>query len=526
MSGCPSALPDERTQHDADEPAEERKHERSENTRPQETVDVQAEAEQSGNPADKQQQQGVDDERDEPEREDVKREGNNADEVADDPIDDSENQRHDQVGQDDSERVCGRERGHGDSGHYQGGQPECDGVNEKTNEQSSHPITMPVALDRRNARPARNRLDGVTNSPADPSVRLRPEILAAAPYRQGKPAPADSFKLSSNENPFDPLPEVLEAIASGAVNRYPDAAATALSERLAERFGVSRGGVHVGSGSVSILAQLIQAAAGPGDEVLYSWRSFEAYPGLVTVAGAHSVMVPNLPDHRHDVSAMAAAVTDKTRVAIICTPNNPTGTIVAAAEFHGFMNAVPENLLVLLDEAYVEFVTDASAVNGRDLLGQYPNLVILRTFSKAFGLAGLRVGYAVGPERILDAARATAIPLSVTQAAQSAAIAALDHEDQLMERVAVLTQRRDELVDAVRAQGWPVPLSQANFLWLATGPDTAAANDILLSHGIVARALLPDGIRVSVGEAESVQRVLEATAHIAEALPSVLISGT
>lgn len=362
----------------------------------------------------------------------------------------------------------------------------------------------------------------VTDSQTEPSVRLRPEIMAAAPYRQGKPAPAEAFKLSSNENPFAPLPEVLEAIANLPINRYPDAAATALSDRLAERFGVTRAGVHVGSGSVSILAQLIQAAAGPGDEVLYSWRSFEAYPGLATVAGATSVMVPNTADHRHDLVAMAAAVTERTRVAIVCTPNNPTGTIVTAEEFQTFMAAIPKDLLVLLDEAYVEFVTDTSAVNGRDVLGTYPNVVVLRTFSKAFGLAGLRVGYAVGPERILDAARSTAIPLSVTEPAQRAAIASLDLEDKVMERVHVLTKRRDEIVAAVRDQGWPVPVSQANFFWLATGADTIDANEILLAHGIVARGLLPEGIRVSIGEAESAERILAATAEIAQKFPHVL----
>ncbi len=378
---------------------------------------------------------------------------------------------------------------------------------------------MPCRLRDAQSHTRGNRLDPVTESRTELSVKLRPEIMAAAPYRQGKPAPADSFKLSSNENPFDPLPEVLEAIANGAINRYPDAAATALSDRLAERFGVTRASVHVGSGSVSILAQLIQAAAGPGDEVLYSWRSFEAYPGLVTVAGATSVMVPNTADHRHDLVAMAAAVTDRTRVAIVCTPNNPTGTVVTARDFHSFMAAVPNDLLVLLDEAYVEFVTDSSAINGRDVLGQYPNLVVLRTFSKAFGLAGLRVGYAVGPERILDAARSTAIPLSVTEAAQRAAIAALDVEDKVMARVGVLTERRDELVAAVREQGLPVPVSQSNFFWLPTGADTVAANDILFAHGIVARALLPEGIRVSIGEAESAEGVLAATAEIVQKFP-------
>lgn len=362
----------------------------------------------------------------------------------------------------------------------------------------------------------------MTDIRRSPGVRLRPEILASAPYRQGKPAPADAFKLSSNENPFEPIPAVLEAIAASAVNRYPDAAATLLSERLAERFGVSRAEVHVGSGSVAILAQLIQAAAGPGDEVLYSWRSFEAYPGLVTVAGALSVRVPNRADHRHDLPAMAAAVTDRTRVAIVCTPNNPTGTIVTADEFETFMASVPNDLLVILDEAYVEFVTDPAAVNGRRLVGKYPNLVILRTFSKAYGLAGLRVGYAIGPEPILDAARSTAIPLSVTEPAQRAAIAALDHEAELLERVAVIAARRDEVWSAVTAQGWPVPRSQGNFLWFATGADTESANDLFLRNGIVGRSLAPDGIRVSIGEAESVEKLLAGSAEIVEKLPSAL----
>jgi histidinol-phosphate aminotransferase len=232
----------------------------------------------------------------------------------------------------------------------------------------------------------------VTTEDQPAVVRLRAEIVASAPYRQGKSAPADAFKLSSNENPFEPIPAVLEAIAASSPNRYPDATAALLSARLADRFATSVDAVHVGAGSVSILAQLIQAAAGPGDEVVYAWRSFEAYPGLVTVSGATSVQVPNLPDHRHDLPAMAAAVTERTRAVIVCSPNNPTSTLVTADEFHSFMSAVPATVLVLLDEAYVEFVTEPDAVDGTGLLGRYPNLVVLRTFSKAYGLAGRRVG--------------------------------------------------------------------------------------------------------------------------------------
>jgi histidinol-phosphate aminotransferase len=355
-----------------------------------------------------------------------------------------------------------------------------------------------------------------------PRVRLRADITALAAYRQGKPAADDAFKLSSNENPFEPIPAVLDAIAQSSINRYPDAVALELRARLGERFGVGIGQVHLGAGSVSILAQLIQAAAGPGDEVIYAWRSFEAYPGLVAVAHATSVTVPNDSEGRHDLPAMAAAVTDRTRVIIVCSPNNPTSTIVTADEFEAFMAEVPESVLVLLDEAYAEFVTDESTVDGRGLLGLYPNLVVLRTFSKAYGLAGLRIGYAVGPEYVLDAARTTAIPLSVTEPAQRGALASLDHEEVLLERVARLSVLRDEVWRALLDQGWRVPRPQGNFVWLETGAMTERAAEIFAEHGIVARALGEDGIRVSIGEAQSVEQLLRASAEVVRDLPTVV----
>ena len=218
--------------------------------------------------------------------------------------------------------------------------------------------------------------------------------------------------------------------------------------------------------------------------------------------------MPNLPDHRHDLDAMAAAITDRTRVVIVCSPNNPTGTIVTAAEFEQFMSRVPADLLVLLDEAYIEFVRDGASVDGRTLIGRYPNLVVLRTFSKAYGLAGLRVGYAIGPVAILDAARSTAIPLGVTGAATAGAIASLDAEAELLERVDVIVERRDRLRSALIAQGWPVPQAQGNFVWLPTGADTAAVAERLFDAGVVTRAFPPEGIRVSVGEEESVDTLL------------------
>ena len=357
-------------------------------------------------------------------------------------------------------------------------------------------------------------------SPSDqPSVRLRPEIVALPAYRQGKAADAAAFKLSSNENPFDPLPGVVEAVnAVSTFNRCPDASALALRERLAARFGLTADEVHIGAGSVALLAQLIQAAAGPGDEVLYSWRSFEAYPSLVTVSGATSVRVPNRADHGHDLPAMAAQITDHTRVVIVCSPNNPTGVIVTADEFAAFMAQVPADLLVILDEAYAEFVTDPAAVNGPSLLGRYPNLVVLRTFSKAYGLAGLRVGYALGAEYVLDAARASAIPLSVTEPAQRAAIASLEHEAELLERVAGLSVLRDEIWRDLVEQGWNSPQPHGNFIWLPTGELTVWAADVFSEHGIVVRALPPEGLRISIGEHESVENLLKASQEVVNRL--------
>lgn len=351
--------------------------------------------------------------------------------------------------------------------------------------------------------------------------RIRPEIAALAPYKQGKQAGPDAFKLSSNENPFEPLPSVLDALAKATpVNRYPDASATRLRERLGERYGVTPDQAHVASGSVAILYQLVQAAASVGDEVIYAWRSFEAYPGLVLVAGATSVQVPLTADGRHDLDAMADAVTDRTRAIIVCTPNNPTGPIITAAEFEAFVARVPADVLIILDEAYAEFVTAEDAVDGLDarVYEEHPNVVVLRTFSKAYGLAGLRVGYAIGNATVLNAARATAVPLSVTGAAETAAIASLDAESELMQRVAVIVERRTTLVTALRAQGWDIPDSQSNFVWLPTGAHTDQIAGAFVAADIIVRPFSGDGIRISVGEHESVEKVLQVAESVVQTL--------
>ncbi|MGO3554236.1 MAG: aminotransferase class I/II-fold pyridoxal phosphate-dependent enzyme, partial [Microbacterium gubbeenense] len=208
------------------------------------------------------------------------------------------------------------------------------------------------------------------------------------------------------------------------------------------------------------------------------------------------------------LEAMAGAITDRTRCILVCTPNNPTGTAISSADVEAFLARVPNDVLVLLDEAYIEFRTDDEAVDGlaERIYERHPNVVVLRTFSKAYGLAALRVGYAIGHTRVLDAARATQIPLSVTQQAEAAALASLEREAEIRDRVAVIADRRGRLVADLRAARWDVPDTQSNFVWLpTTDPAHAAAFD---AAGLVVRPF-PDGIRISVGEEESLARVAE-----------------
>lgn len=365
----------------------------------------------------------------------------------------------------------------------------------------------------------------MTSTSSEPVLpRIRPEIAALPPYKQGRPADPSGFKLSSNENPFDPLPGVVEA-ARAAVdfNRYPDATASALRAALGEKYGVEADAVLVGAGSVALLQAFIQAAATVGDEVLYSWRSFEAYPGLVLVAGATGVPVPNRPDGRHDLDAMAAAVTDRTRAILLCTPNNPTGPIITSAEFHAFVAKVPADVLILLDEAYAEFVRDDAAVDGlaERVFEAHPNVVVLRTFSKAYGLAALRVGYAIGHPRVLDAGRSTVTPLSVTATAVAAAVASLAHQAELDERVDEIVRRRSQLVEGLRAIGWDVPDAQGNFVWLPASDrvDAATIAGAFDAAGIIVRPF-PEGVRISIGEHESVEKVLGIAGSVVSSLPS------
>ncbi|ARZ69010.1 histidinol-phosphate transaminase [Streptomyces sp. HU2014] len=335
--------------------------------------------------------------------------------------------------------------------------------------------------------------------------KLRAALEGVPTYKPGKPAAAEgpvAYKLSSNENPYPPLPGVLEkaVAAAGTLNRYPDMACTGLMAELAERFSVPVTHLATGTGSVGVAQQLVQATAGPGDEVIYAWRSFEAYPIITQVSGATPVQVPLTEGEVHDLEAMLAAITDRTRLIFVCNPNNPTGTVVRRAELESFLDRVPSGILVVLDEAYIEFVRDAEVPDGLDLYRDRPNVCVLRTFSKAYGLAGLRIGFAVAHEPVAAALRKTAVPFGVSHIAQEAAIASLRSEDALRVRVSGLVEERARVVEALTAQGWTVPETQANFVWLRLGEravDFAAACE---RAGVVVRPFPGEGIRATIGE--------------------------
>jgi histidinol-phosphate aminotransferase len=332
------------------------------------------------------------------------------------------------------------------------------------------------------------------------SPRFRAVLDAFVPYKPGG-GDADAARLCSNESPDGPLPSVRAVVAAAAagLNRYPDHGSAQLTDVLAGRLGVPAAHVAVGCGAVGLIQQLLAATAEPGAEVLYAWRSFEAYPALTDLAGATSVRVP-LAGAAHDLPAMARAITPATRLIFICNPNNPTGTAVRRAELTRFLDQVPSDCLVVLDEAYREYVRDPGVPDGLTLLPGRPNLALLRTFSKAYGLAALRVGYLVGHEPVVTAVRKTQLPFAVNALGQAAAIASLAARDELTERVERVLAERDRVAAELRGQGWSVPPTEANFVWLPLGPDTgpfAAASE---AAGVIVRPYPPDGVRVTIGE--------------------------
>jgi histidinol-phosphate aminotransferase len=349
-----------------------------------------------------------------------------------------------------------------------------------------------------------------------PSPRFRSILDQFVPYQAGRaPSAAGgrSHKLSSNESPFGPLPSVVKVITEAAAqaNRYPDDRSVLLTEAIAARFGVPASHVAVGCGSVGLAQQLLEAVGEPGAEVVYAWRSFESYPTLSDLAGVTSVRVP-LRDEVHDLAAMADAITGRTRLIFVCNPNNPTSTAVHRAELDEFLGRVPGDCLVVLDEAYTEYVRDADVPDGLGLYRDRPNLAVLRTFSKAYGLAGLRVGFLIAHEPVTAAVRKTKLPFTVNALAQAAAIASLAAETELLDRVEAVVKERDRVRAELLGQSWTVPPTEANFVWLRLGDDTADFAQACDRRGVSVRPQGADGVRVSIGDPDANDTFLAAAA--------------
>ncbi|TAJ48508.1 MAG: histidinol-phosphate transaminase [Herbiconiux sp.] len=372
------------------------------------------------------------------------------------------------------------------------------------------------------------------SGPAD-LPRPRSTVRELPAYVAGRRADCAAVAaLASNESHFPPLPSVLEVVAHSAatLNRYPDNGALELRESIAGHLGVDPVEVAVGPGSTGVLQQIITAVCDAGDEVVFAWRSFEAYPILTRLAGAVPVMVPLDAQEGHDLAAMAAAITDRTRLVIVCTPNNPTGVSLGQAALESFLAEVPSRVLVVIDEAYIEYArpateaaadpaTDAAVADSVALYRAHPNVCVLRTFSKAYGLAGLRVGYAVAAPAIADGLRRTGMPFAVSAIAQRAAIASLEPvaATEIAARVGAVTAERERMIGELRLQGWVTPDSLANFVWLRMPDDRRElVVDLLARNDILVRAYAGAGVRISIADRASNDRVLAVLASVAPAL--------
>lgn len=327
----------------------------------------------------------------------------------------------------------------------------------------------------------------------------------------------DAVKLASNESPFPPHPAVIEAIhrASADLNRYPDPEANLLRGRIAERHGTDPARVAVGNGSCELLLAAAEALCEEGSELLFAWPSFSIYPYLAPISGAREITVPLAEGDVHDLEAMLAEVTAATQLLIVCNPNNPTSTYVSAAEVGAFMEKVPAHVTVILDEAYVEFQTVDHPDASVDLLASFPNLVVLRTFSKCHGLAGVRVGYALAAPQFRAAVDAVRQPFSVNSLAQAAAAEAILHQDDVAARVERTVTERIWMEEALRGLGLDTADPEANFSWVSLGDrDEAEVVAELTRAGVAVRPGTPLGgpghLRVTYGTRPENERFVEA----------------
>ncbi|MYM20917.1 aminotransferase class I/II-fold pyridoxal phosphate-dependent enzyme [Brevibacterium sp. 5221] len=346
------------------------------------------------------------------------------------------------------------------------------------------------------------------------NLRLRSALSDTPAYVPGKPAApvagVTAHKLSSNENHLPPMPGVIEAIAKAAGNPalYPDPGAHRLTTALAAHLGVEPHQLIFGAGASETLAAIIHITSGEGTNIVYPWPSFEMYPQLISLSGAQKRPVELTGSAEHDFAAMAAAIDDQTSLVLLCSPNNPTGPAIAQDAFDDFMYRVPSDVIVVLDQAYLEFVTAESAVDGLDALERYPNLVLIRTFSKAHGLAGLRVGFAVASPTIIHEMRKAIAPFSVTDMAQAAAEESLARVADVEVRAKGIAAARDELAARLRELGFDIPDAQGNFVWVPAGARSADFEAACREAGLSVRNL-GSGVRVSIGPDEAMDRIVD-----------------
>lgn len=350
---------------------------------------------------------------------------------------------------------------------------------------------------------------------------LRDALAEFPPYVPGKPPTTTPglkpYKLSSNENHLAPLPVVLKSITDpGQVPaNYPDPKSTKLVADIAAHLDVDASEIVPGAGASEILSALTNITLEAGTSVVYPWPSFEMYPILASARGAEKRPVPLLEDGRHDFPGLVAAIDDTTRLILLCSPNNPTGLSISTAELDGFMAEVPAEVIVVLDEAYFEFATDAEVVDGMAAYRKFPNLVLARTFSKAHGLAGLRVGFGVADPTIATALRQVIAPFSVTSTAQVAAVESLSCNDEVLVRAKDVAATRDQFAQDLRNAGLTVTDSQGNYVWVSLPDDDAQDFEAACAAQAVAVRKLSGGVRISIGPDEALDRVREVATKFA-----------
>lgn len=358
---------------------------------------------------------------------------------------------------------------------------------------------------------------------------FRPGILATRPYSPGRPIEEvqrelgleSVIKLASNENPEAPLPEVVAAIrdAAVAVNRYPDSACYRLTRALAKHLEVSPSSLILGNGSNEVIDMLIRALISPGENVIFSHHSFIVYPLTTGVHFECGRAIALDENDRQDLGAMAAAVDEKTKLVIVCNPNNPTGTYNTAAELESLLNAVPPSVIVAVDEAYYEYVVAADYPQTLAMRNDHPNLMILRTFSKIHSLAGLRVGYGIGSPELVGELQKTREPFNVNSLSQAAAIACLEHWEAVAGRAARNRERLEWLAQELTELGLQVTPSQSNFLLVRCAGQAGELTRALLARGVIVRPMAAFGLgegalRISVGLPEENARCMAALREI------------